>query len=116
MLKAWNTGHPGGIATVHANSAHAALHRLEQLIQEAVVTVPRRLVAQTIDLVVFIRGRGEGRRIETIAEVEGLDASGDYRVTELSPAHLQTPGSKEKSEERRVGQRRGSTCNTRWSP
>jgi type IV secretion system protein VirB11 len=40
MLKAWNTGHPGGIATVHANSAHAALYRLEQLIQEAVVAVP----------------------------------------------------------------------------
>ncbi len=36
LLKAWNTGHPGGIATVHANSARAALYRLEQLIQEAV--------------------------------------------------------------------------------
>jgi len=88
MLKAWNTGHPGGIATVHANSAHAALYRLEQLIQEAVVTVPRRLVAQAIDVVVFIRGRGEARRIETIAEVDGLDASSDYRLTELSPSHL----------------------------
>jgi hypothetical protein len=43
MLKAWNTGHPGGIATVHANSAQAALYRVEQLVQEAVVTVPRRL-------------------------------------------------------------------------
>src|SRR3546814_10438406 len=47
MLKAWNTGHPGGIATVNANSAHAALYRMAQLIQEAVVTVPRRLVART---------------------------------------------------------------------
>ena len=45
MLKAWNTGHPGGIATVHANSASSALYRIEQLIQEAVITVPRRLVA-----------------------------------------------------------------------
>lgn len=89
MLKAWNTGHPGGIATVHANAAHSALYRLEQLIEEAVVTVPRRLVAQAIDLVVFIRGRGEGRCVETIAEVEGLDAHGDYRVVELSPARLQ---------------------------
>ncbi|MAU59329.1 MAG: P-type conjugative transfer ATPase TrbB [Parvibaculum sp.] len=90
MLKAWNTGHPGGIATVHANAAHSALYRLEQLIEEAVVTVPRRLVAQAIDLVVFIRGRGEGRRVETIAGVEGLDAHGDYRVVELSPARLST--------------------------
>jgi type IV secretion system protein TrbB len=84
MLKAWNTGHPGGIATVHANSAHAALYRLEQLIQEVVVTVPRQLVAQAIDFVVFIRGRGEGRRVESIARVEGLNADGDYRIAELS--------------------------------
>jgi type IV secretory pathway VirB2 component (pilin) len=60
MLKAWNTGHPGGIATVHANSARAALYRIEQLIQEAVTTVPRRLIAEAIDLVVFIKGRGPG--------------------------------------------------------
>ncbi len=56
--KAWNTGHPGGIATVHANSARAALYRIEQVIQEAVATVPRRLIAEAIDLVVFIKGRG----------------------------------------------------------
>jgi type IV secretion system protein TrbB len=78
MLKAWNTGHPGGIATVHANSARAALYRIEQLIQEAVTTVPRRLIAEAIDLVVFIKGRGPGRRIETAVEVKGLDLSGDY--------------------------------------
>jgi type IV secretion system protein TrbB len=88
MLKAWNTGHPGGIATVHANSARAALYRLEQLIQEAVVTVPRRLIAETIDIVVFIQGRGTARRIETIAEVTGLDADGDYAVTDLDPHRL----------------------------
>jgi type IV secretion system protein TrbB len=46
MLKAWNTGHPGGIATVHANSAVSALYRIEQLIQEAVVSVPRPLIAR----------------------------------------------------------------------
>jgi type IV secretion system protein VirB11 len=78
MLKAWNTGHPGGIATVHANSARAALYRIEQLIQEAVTIVPRRLIAEAIDLVVFIKGRGPGRRIETAVEVKGLDLSGEY--------------------------------------
>ncbi len=82
MLKAWNTGHPGGIATVHANSARAALYRIEQLIQEAVVTVPRRLIAEAIDLVVFIQGRGVSRRIDTIGEMKGLDASGDYALAE----------------------------------
>jgi type IV secretion system protein VirB11 len=83
MLKAWNTGHPGGIATVHANSGRAALYRLEQLIQEAVVTVPRRLIAEAIDIIVFIRGRGTSRSIETVSEVTGLDADGDYAVTDL---------------------------------
>lgn len=88
MLKAWNTGHPGGIATVHANSARSALYRLEQLVQESVFTVPRRLIAEAIDLVVFIQGRGTGRRIETIAEVTGLDGNGDYAVTDLAPHQL----------------------------
>ncbi|HLG90326.1 MAG TPA: P-type conjugative transfer ATPase TrbB [Alphaproteobacteria bacterium] len=88
MLKAWNTGHPGGIATVHANSARAALYRLEQLVQETVVTVPRRLIAEAIDLVVFIQGRGTARRIESIAEVAGLDTSGDYAIAEPVPHRL----------------------------
>jgi type IV secretion system protein VirB11 len=88
MLKAWNTGHPGGVATVHANSARSALYRLEQLVQETVVTVPRRLIAEAIDLIVFIEGRGLARRIETVAEVTGLGADGDYAVIELSPEQL----------------------------
>ena len=87
MLKAWNTGHPGGIATVHANSARSALYRIEQLVAESVVTVPRRLIAEAIDMVVFISGRGTGRRIETVAEVGGLDAGGDYAVTDLAIPH-----------------------------
>ena len=85
MLKAWNTGHPGGIATVHANSATAALYRLEQLVQESVVTVPRPLIAEAIDMIVFIAGRGLARRIETVARVAGLDAQGNYAVHDLTP-------------------------------
>src|SRR4051794_4020001 len=80
MLKAWNTGHPGGIATVHANGARSALYRLEQLVQEAVVTVPRRLIAEAIDLIVFIEGRGTARRIAELASLEGLDSAGDYAL------------------------------------
>lgn len=83
MLKAWNTGHPGGIATVHANSAQAALYRIEQLVQEAVVTVPRRLIAEAIDLIVFISGRGLQRRIDSIARVTGVDPDGNYGLIEL---------------------------------
>ena len=85
MLKAWNTGHPGGIATIHANSAMSALHRIEQLCQEAVVSVPRPLIADAIDLIVFIAGRGLARRVETIARVVGLDPDGGYAVIDITP-------------------------------
>jgi type IV secretion system protein VirB11 len=80
MLKAWNTGHPGGITTVHANSAAAGLLRLEQLVQEAVVTVPRDLIVQAIDVVAFLEGRGANRRLDTLLEVANLDADGDYML------------------------------------
>lgn len=91
MLKAWNTGHPGGIATVHANSAHAALTRIEQLVQEAVVTVPRQLIAEAIDLIVFISGRGSDRRIAGLTRVVGLDPdTGAYGLTDILTS-LSTP-------------------------
>lgn len=83
LLKAWGTGHPGGIGTIHASSALGALRRLEQLVQEAVVTVPRTLIAETIDLVAVLAGRGSARRLVEIALVDGLEpATGDYRMLE----------------------------------
>lgn len=81
LLKAWGTGHPGGVGTIHAGSAIGALRRLEQLIQEAVITVPRALIAETIDLVAVLAGRGSARRLVELARVEGLGAEGDYRIT-----------------------------------
>ncbi|WP_129607971.1 MULTISPECIES: P-type conjugative transfer ATPase TrbB [Rhodoplanes] len=81
LLKAWGTGHPGGIGTIHAGTALGALRRLEQLIQEAVVTVPRALIAETIDLVAVLSGRGANRRLAELARVQGLKPDGDYRVT-----------------------------------
>ena len=81
LLKAWGTGHPGGVGTIHAGTALGALRRLEQLIQEAVVTVPRALIAETIDVVAVLAGRGAQRRLAELAFVAGLDpASGDYLV------------------------------------
>jgi type IV secretion system protein VirB11 len=90
MLKAWNTGHPGGITTVHANSAHAGLYRLEQLVQEAVVTVPRNLIVEAIDVVVFLAGRGPSRRVETLLEVASLDADGRYVLRPVGRPVLHT--------------------------
>lgn len=86
LLKAWGTGHPGGIGTIHAGSAIGALRRMEQLIQEAVVTVPRALIAETINLIAVLVRDGTGRRLSELAFVNGLDpATGDYRLT---PHHL----------------------------
>ena len=80
LLKAWGTGHPGGIATVHAGSAEGALLRLEQLILEVAVTPPRALIAEAVNLIVYIAGRGRARRIQDIARVIGFDERG-YRLT-----------------------------------
>ena len=85
LPKAWGTGHPGGIGTIHSGSAIGALRRLEQLIQEAVVTVPRALVAETIDVIAVLAGRGPDRRLVELARVEGLDPTGDYRLAPLTP-------------------------------
>ena len=51
---------------------------MEQLIQEAVVTVPRALIAETIQFIAVLTGRGSDRRLAELACVEGLDSDGDY--------------------------------------
>lgn len=80
LLKAWGTGHPGGIGTLHAGSAIGALRRLEQLIQEAVVTVPRALIAETIDMIAVLADRGISRRLVELTAVEGLTKDGEYTL------------------------------------
>jgi type IV secretion system protein TrbB len=80
LLKAWGTGHPGGIGTIHAGTSLGALRRLEQLIQEAVVTVPRALIAETVNVIAVLAGRGAERRLAELACVAGLGASGDYSL------------------------------------
>ena len=86
LLKAWGTGHPGGVGTIHAGSAIGALRRMEQLIQEAVVTVPRALIGETIDLIAVLVRDGHGRRLSELARVEGLGLDGDYRLVLLPSA------------------------------
>ena len=83
LVKAWGTGHPGGVGTLHAGSALGALLRLEQLIQEAVVTVPRGLIAETIDVIAVLAGRGRARRLTDLVRLEGQAPDGAYQ---LSPA------------------------------
>lgn len=93
LIKIWGTGHPGGVATVHAGSAQGALKRLEQLIQEVSTTVPRALIAEAVNVVVFLAGRGRARRVHEIARVLGLDGDAYLLSTDLSPprgAHSST--------------------------
>lgn len=74
LLKAWNTGHPGGIATVHANSAFGGLIRMEQLIAEGTTAPMEKLIAEAVNIVVFIEKTGAGgRRVKEIISVDGYD-------------------------------------------
>lgn len=76
LVKAWGTGHPGGIATIHAGSAQGALLRLEQLTLEVALAAPRALIAEAVNLVVFLSGRGRARHVQQITQVIGHDERG----------------------------------------
>jgi len=83
-LKAWNTGHPGGISTLHANSAREALVRLEDLLHEVLPNPSRRMVAQAIDVVVQINRTPTGRTVEAVLALTGLSASAEYEIRDLA--------------------------------
>lgn len=83
LLKAWNTGHPGGITTVHANTAASALRRLEQLTAEASRQPMREVIGEAVDLVVSIERTPTGRCVREILEVEGF-VDGRYQTRSLT--------------------------------
>ena len=84
LLKAWNTGHPGGVGTVHANDASAALIRIGQLIQEAGVPPNPELIAEAVNVVVSIKRTADGRKVEEVAAVRGWSASGGFHIDRLA--------------------------------
>jgi type IV secretion system protein VirB11 len=86
MLKAWNTGHPGGIATVHANDTRAMLDRVCQLIEEVVPVAPRLLVAQTINVCVHLRRdplHPAGRSLTGLGKVVGVGEGGRWELSSI---------------------------------
>ncbi len=84
LLKAWNTGHPGGITTIHANSASAALLRLLSLVEEAGVLAQPQLIAEAVNLLAFMeRTSIIGRRVTELVHVQGYDQRTGF---ELEPA------------------------------
>ncbi len=82
-LKSWNTGHPGGLSTLHANSAEDVLRRVEDLIAEVSARTPRRAIAQAVDRIVHIRRAKTGRTVEAVLAVEPSGDDG-YAITRLA--------------------------------
>jgi len=81
LLKAWNTGHPGGVATIHANDAEAGLIRMEQLIAEATSSPMQSLIGEAVDLIIFINKTRTGRVIQNIKTVQGYHRDHGYLVS-----------------------------------
>lgn len=82
-LKSWNTGHPGGLSTLHANSAEDAPRRLEDLIAEVTARTPRRLIAQSVDRIIHISRGRTGRKIDAVLGVACLD-EGDIALQTIA--------------------------------
>lgn len=83
LLKAWNTGHPGGMASIHANSARDALVRLDLLVREASVAALPEVIGAAVDIVVFIERTEAGRRVSEIIKVEGYE-NGRYITSDAA--------------------------------
>jgi len=82
MLKLWNTGHPGGFCTVHANSAYGGLTRMDQLIQEVSQSPQRILIAEAVNYAVFLKRTNNGRRVEEIVRVTGYESATERFLVE----------------------------------
>ena len=78
LVKAWNTGHEGGLATVHANSAREGLTRIEQLIAEGRYTPIKEVLADAIHIVVFMKKLEGIRRVAEIVSVGFSSQANDY--------------------------------------
>lgn len=87
LLKAWNTGHPGGIGTYHADSAEEALPRMEELVEEATPAPKQALIGRALDVIVYMRKTPAGRKITEILDVRGWDKKAqEYHIINLLAA------------------------------
>ena len=84
LLKAWNTGHPGGVGTVHANDAKAGLIRVAQLIAEVTPQPQSDLIAEAVNLIVSIKRTPTARVVDEIVRVNGWSSAGGFDVTNLA--------------------------------
>lgn len=83
MLKLWNTGHPGGVSTFHADSAEEALERLEELVEEAGLGPKQKLIGRAVDLAVYMEKTPDNRRqISSIIKVNKFNHKEEFYETE----------------------------------
>ena len=76
LLEAWNTGHNGGLSTVHANDCMGGIHRLQQLLQHHNKIEPKDsalFIANSVDILINIQKVKGKRKITEIAEIQGYD-------------------------------------------
>jgi len=83
LLKAWNTGHGGGVSTVHASSARQGLSRIEQLVSEAGVTPSREMISEAVNVLIYMEKAGTKRIVKEVLTVEGI-VKGDYLLKGVS--------------------------------
>lgn len=81
LITIWNTGHPGGVATVHANSAYEALRRLERLLAQANAHNMEEEIAQAINTIIFIKKTPTGRVVEEILEMQSYNREQHKYIT-----------------------------------
>jgi len=87
LLQIWNSGQPG-MATIHANSTRSALDQLAQYCQQAVVTPPRALIADVVNVSVHMRRdptRPGGRALSGIDQVVGYNEKDGWQLERLLP-------------------------------
>lgn len=85
LLKAWNTGHDGGCATVHSDSAEETLYRLEQMISEVSVNPQPAMIGRAVDMIVYIKKEGVQRKVEEIIRVNGYNTKEqEYKIVKIA--------------------------------
>ncbi len=84
LLKCWNTGTPGGLATLHANSARAALIRIQEMVAESGSYPQPQLIAEAVNVIVSLSFHPtKGRQVNDILHVTGYSDQ-DFQLVPLS--------------------------------
>ena len=83
LLTAWNSGHPGGVSTIHAETPEGGLKQLEQYIQRVSVSKQQELIAMTVDYLVVITKEDNVRKVKCIKEVLDFE-NGKYKLRDIA--------------------------------